>query len=93
MIQSFKDETTKAVFEGKQPRRFPATALGAARRKLFQLHAAARIEDMRIPPGNRLEALQGDRAGQWSVRINDQYRLCFTWGENGPENVELVDYH
>ncbi len=93
MIQSFQDEATKQVFEGRQPRRFPTQVFAAARRKLLQLHAAAVIEDMRIPPGNRLEALQGDRVGQWSVRVNDQYRICFVWGEKGPEQVEFVDYH
>ncbi|CAN7618142.1 type II toxin-antitoxin system RelE/ParE family toxin [Phenylobacterium sp. LjRoot164] len=93
MIQGFEDETTKEVFEGRVPRRFPTNVFQAARRKLLQLDAAAVVEDMRIPPGNRLEALQGDRAGQWSVRVNDQYRICFIWGPRGPANVEFVDYH
>jgi proteic killer suppression protein len=93
MIQSFRDEATKEVFEGRSPRRFPANLLAATRRKLFQLDAAVVVEDMRAPPGNRLEALKGDRDGQWSVRVNDQYRVCFVWGPQGPELVEFVDYH
>lgn len=93
MIQSFHDEATKDVFEGRLQRRFPQNVFAAARRKLLQLDAAVMVEDMRIPPGNRLELLRGDRAGQWSVRINDQYRICFTWGPSGPEDVEFVDYH
>lgn len=64
-----------------------------AQRKLNMLHAATSIQDLRSPPGNRLEALQGNRQGQHSIRINDQYRICFIWGANGPENVEIVDYH
>lgn len=93
MIQSFHDETTEEVFKGKVPRRFPQNVFAAARRKMLQLDAAAVVEDMRIPPGNMLEALQGKRAGQWSVRVNAQYRICFTWGPQGPESVEFVDYH
>lgn len=64
-----------------------------ARRKLRQLEIAARLEDLRVPPGNRLEALKGDRAGQYSIRINDQWRVCFRWAEAGAEDVEIVDYH
>jgi proteic killer suppression protein len=64
-----------------------------ARRKLRQLEIASRLDDLRIPPGNRLEALRGDRSGQHSIRINDQYRLCFVWSDSGAENVEIVDYH
>lgn len=93
MIQSFRSDDVKDVFEGRQPRRFPANLFAAARRKLLQLDAAAMVEDMRIPPGNRLEALRGDRAGRWSVRVNYQFRICFTWGPQGPEDVEFVDYH
>ncbi len=92
-IQSWADETTKAVFEGRNPRRFPANLIPAARRKMLQLNGAVRVEDMLAPPGNRLHALTGDRQGQWSVSVNDQYRLCFVWGPNGPENVEITDYH
>ena len=68
-------------------------AVTKARRKLRQLEIAQRLEDLRIPPGNRLEPLRGDRAGQHSIRINDQYRLCFLWSDSGPEGVEIVDYH
>lgn len=93
MIQGFRDETTKEVFEGRMPRRFPQNVFAAARRKLLQLDAAAVLEDMRVPPGNMLEALHGGRVGQWSVRVNAQYRICFTWGPQGPDNVEFVDYH
>jgi len=67
--------------------------LSVARRKLRQLEIAGRLEDLRVPPGNRLEALKGDRAGQYSIRINDQYRVCFVWTAAGPEDVEIVDYH
>ena len=66
---------------------------GVARRKLRQLEIAGRLEDLRIPPGNRLEALRGDRAGQYSIRINDQFRLCFRWTAAGAEDVEITDYH
>jgi proteic killer suppression protein len=93
MIQGFQDQATRDVFEGRMPRRFPQNVFQAARRKLLQLDAALVVEDMRIPPGNRLEALHGARVGQWSVRVNDQYRICFTWGPQGPDNVEFVDYH
>lgn len=65
----------------------------AAVRKLDMIDAAHRLDDLRSPPGNRLERLVGDRAGQWSIRINDQWRICFRWGESGPEDVEIVDYH
>lgn len=93
MIQGFHNQATRDVFEGRMPRRFPQNIFAAARRKLLQLDAALVVEDMRIPPGNRLEALHGARVGQWSVRVNDQYRICFTWGPQGPDNVEFVDYH
>jgi proteic killer suppression protein len=93
MIQSFKGKATQTVFEGRAPKGFPPDLLAAARRRLTQLHAAARVEDMRTPPGNRLHALKADRDGQWSVSINDQFRICFKWGERGPEEVEITDYH
>ncbi len=93
MIQSWKDDALAQVMAGRSPRGFPATVLSSTRRKLFQLDGATRIEDLRSPPGNRLHELTGDRAGQWSISVNDQYRLCFVWGPNGPENVEFVDYH
>jgi proteic killer suppression protein len=93
MIVSFGDEVTEAVFQGRQPRRFPPDLLAVTRRKLFQLHAAARLDDLRVPPANRLEVLQGDRAGQHSIRVNDRFRLCFVWTDAGPEEVQFVDYH
>lgn len=93
MIRSFGDKATKAVFEGKSLKGFPADLRKVARRKLEMLHAAFVLDDLRIPPGNRLEALSGDRIGQHSIRINDQWRICFVWANGGAENVEIVDYH
>ncbi len=93
MIRSFKTKATEAVFQGQGVKGVGADVAKAARRRLAQLDAAAQLEDMRDPPGNRLHALQGDRAGQWAVRVNDQFRVCFLWGPAGPEDVELVDYH
>ncbi|MBK6637509.1 MAG: type II toxin-antitoxin system RelE/ParE family toxin [Rhodocyclaceae bacterium] len=92
MIQSFKCQYTQALFEGGQPRRFRAIA-GVAERKLAQLAAAQTLEFLRSPPGNRMEALKRDRAGQHSIRINDQWRVCFVWTDSGPADVEIVDYH
>jgi proteic killer suppression protein len=93
MIQSFRDRRTGAVFLGEKPKDLPPDILRTAYRKLLQLHAAGHVDEMRAPPGNRLEQLKGDRAGQWSVRINDQWRICFDWIEGHAENVEIVDYH
>ena len=92
MIQSFRDDDTEAVFNGETPRGF-AAPIKVARRKLEMLNAATRLEDLRVPPNNRLEALKGDRAGQHSIRVNDQYRVCFVWTDAGPKDVEIVDYH
>lgn len=92
MIRSFADAETRRLFETGQSKRF-AAILRPATRKLAQLDAAKELRDLRSPPGNRLEALAGDRAGQHSVRINRQFRLCFVWTEPGPEDVEIVDYH
>lgn len=92
MIQSFRCKETQAIFEGGTPRRFRAIQ-GVSERKLAQLAAAQTLDFLRSPPGNRLEALKGDRAGQHSIRINDQWRLCFVWTDSGPANVEIVDYH
>jgi proteic killer suppression protein len=92
VIKSFKSTKTRRLFETGQSRRFGAIA-DAAVRKLVQLEAAATLEFLRSPPGNRLEALRGDRAGQFSIRINDQWRVCFRWTDAGPEDVEIVDYH
>jgi proteic killer suppression protein len=93
MIRGFRDATTRAVFEGEAPKRFPADLVKVARRKLRYLNAAASLGDLRAPPGNRLEALQADRAGQHSIRINDQFRVCFVWTPEGPTQVEITDYH
>lgn len=92
MIKTFKCADTQALFKLGRVARF-VNIERAALRKLKQLDLARRIEDMRAPPANRLEALKGDRTGQWSVRINDQFRLCFRWSEGGAEDVEIVDYH
>jgi proteic killer suppression protein len=92
MILSFRDSDTATLASGKGVKRFVAFE-SVARRKLRQLEIAGRLDDLRIPPGNRLEALKGDRAGQHGIRINDQYRICFRWTPAGPEDVEIVDYH
>lgn len=92
MIRSFKDADTETLFKLGRVRRF-VNIERPALRKLKQLDLARHIEDMRAPPANRLEKLSGDRAGQWSVRINDQFRVCFRWAEGGAEDVEIVDYH
>lgn len=92
MIVSFRDSDTEALARGKRVKRFVAFE-SIARRKLRQLEIAGRLDDLRVPPGNRLEALKGDRVGQHSIRINDQFRLCFVWTAAGPAAVEIVDYH
>ncbi|MDZ7582710.1 MAG: type II toxin-antitoxin system RelE/ParE family toxin [Deltaproteobacteria bacterium] len=92
MIRSFKCSDTEALSKGNRVKRFASIAT-IARRKLRQLEIAAKLEDLRVPPGNRLEALKGDRAGQHSIRINRQWRICFRWTEAGAENVEIIDYH
>jgi proteic killer suppression protein len=91
VIKSFRDGATRALFEGKPSRRLRSIAKVAGR-KLDMLDAATRLEDLRSPPGNRLEALKGKRTGQHSIRINDQWRICFVWND-GAEDVEIVDYH
>lgn len=91
-IKSFHDSETEALFQGQRVRRF-VNIERVAMRKLAMLNAAGRLDDLRIPPANRLEALRGDRAGQHSIRINDQFRVCFIWTEEGPTRVEIVDYH
>jgi proteic killer suppression protein len=93
VIRSFRGRRTEAVFGGESPKGFPADLVKVARRKLRYLNAAVKLDDLRAPPGNRLEALAGDRKGQHSIRINDQFRICFVWTAEGPENVEIVDYH
>ena len=92
MIVSFNSAETEALANGRRVRRFQSIET-VARRKLRQLQIAGRLEDLRVPPGNRLEALKGDRAGQHSIRVNDQYRVCFRWTAVGAEDVEIVDYH
>ena len=92
MIVSYKGADTEALAGGRRVGRF-ANIESVARRKLRQLQIAGRLEDLRVPPGNRLEALRGERTGQHSVRINDQYRVCFRWTAAGAEDVEIVDYH
>ena len=92
MIVSYRDDETQRLADGWRVRRFVSIE-AAARRKLRQLQIAAGLDDLRVPPGNRLEALKGDRRGQYSVRINDQYRLCFRWTVAGAEDVEIVDDH
>ena len=92
MIVSFRDAETEALANGRRVRRF-ASIETIVRRKLFQLQIAGRLDDLRVPPGNRLQALKGRRAGQHSIRVNDQYRVCFRWTPAGPADVEVVDYH
>ena len=92
MIQSFADRATARLWDGDFVRAFAALQQ-SARRKLDMLDSAGKLDDLRAPPGNRLEALTGDRRGQHSIRINDQWRICFRWTDEGPEDVEIVDYH
>jgi proteic killer suppression protein len=92
VIRSFGCADTEALAHGNHVGRFESLSR-VARRKLRQLEVAGRLGDLRIPPGNRLEALKGDRQGQYSIRINDQWRICFRWTANGAEDVEIVDYH
>lgn len=92
MICSFSCSDTEALFNSRAVARF-RNIERAARRKLLQVHAATELRSLRIPPGNRLEALKGGRKGQHSIRVNDQWRICFTWKSDGAHNVEIVDYH
>jgi len=97
MIRSFKNAGTEDIFNGKNTRvarqACPQNLWRVAVRKLDQLDSVTSLEELWIPPGNRLEALAGDRKGQYSIRINDQYRICFVWAETEPDQVEVVDYH
>ena len=93
MIISFKDSDTEALYNGKRPRRIPADVASRAVRKLFLIDTVTRLEDLRVPPGNRLEALAGDRQGQYSVRVKDQWRICFEWSDGDARNVEFTHYH
>ena len=93
MIRNFADKETERIWNGDISRRLPNQIQALARRKLRMLNAAQRLDDLRIPPANRLEALRGKRSGQHSIRINDQWRICFVWREGQCDAVEIVDYH
>lgn len=93
MIQSFADDTTRRVWNRENVPRLGPDIQRAAQKKLRQLNAAGNLTDLRVPPGNRLEKLAGNRSGQYSIRVNDQYRICFAWTEQGPADVEITDYH
>ena len=93
MIQSFADAETEKLSQGIVSRRLPQNLQSVMHRKLVMVNAAAKLEDLRVPPGNRLEPLKGDRKGQHSIRVNQQWRVCFRWTESGPADVEIVDYH
>lgn len=92
MILTFRDVETEKIWHGERSRRLGPDIQDGALRKLRLLNAARSLEDLKVPPGNRLERLKGDRAGQWSIRINSQWRICFRW-QNGAHDVEIVDYH
>jgi toxin HigB-1 len=97
VIVTFRDEGTEDVFDGRNTKKArkacPQKLWRVAFRKLDQINQAVELNDLRVPPGNRLEEVEGERKGQYSIRINDQYRVCFTWTERGAERVEIVDYH
>lgn len=93
MITTFHDDETYKVWEGEFSKKLPVQIQAVARRKLRMINNARRIEDLRIPPNNRLEPLKGNRKGQWSIRINDQWRVCFVWNDVHAERVEICDYH
>jgi proteic killer suppression protein len=93
VLRSFRDKEIEAIWLRQRSRKLDGAAQRAAWRKLAMLDAAETLADLRIPPGNRLEKLTGDRAGQYSIRINQQWRICFTWSDAGPEDVEIVDDH
>ena len=93
MIKTFKCKETERIWNDKRSLRFPAKIQDRALRKLLQLEASICLQDLKAPPSNHLEALKGDRKGQWSIRINQQWRICFRWTENEAWDVEIVDYH
>jgi proteic killer suppression protein len=93
MIQSFGDNEAELIWSGRRSRKLPSEIQAVALRKLRLLNQARVLADLRVPPGNRLEALKADRQGAHSIRINDQWRICFVWDEGGPRDVEIVDYH
>lgn len=93
MIRSFADRETAKIWQGRLSRKLPQEIQGVARRKLRMLNNATNVTDLRVPPGNRLELLRGDRAGQHSIRVNDQWRICFYWQDDDAHDVEITDYH
>ena len=93
MIRSFRDKHTEQLFNRNKPRKYPPEILRRSKIKLNLIDAAETIDDLNVPPGNRLEQLSGDRFGQWSIRINQQWRICFEWRNGDAYNVEIVDYH
>ncbi len=93
MIVSFRDAEAATIWSGRRSRRLPGDIQAPALRKLRLVNNAKRLEDLRVPPGNRLEALRGERQGQYSIRVNDQWRICFVWREGHAHQVEIVDYH
>jgi proteic killer suppression protein len=93
VIQSFADARTRELWRSGKARRVPSSLQRVALRKLVMLHSAAELKDLAVPPGNRLEPLHGDREGQYSIRVNDQFRICFYWREGNAHEVEIVDYH
>jgi proteic killer suppression protein len=93
MIRSFCNKETERIWLGQRSRKFPGDVQERALRKLRQIDASLTLEDLRNPPGNLLEALRRDRMGQWSIRINDQWRICFRWSDGEAHDVEIVDYH
>lgn len=93
MIENFASEETKKIFFGEISTKLPKGIQRAARRKLIYIDDAEDLQDLLAPPGNRLEKLKGDRAGQYSIRINDQWRICFEWADHKARNVEIIDYH
>ena len=93
MIRGFRDRETERIWRGQRSRRLPGDIQLIARRKLRMLNNARTLDDLRVPPANRLERLKGNRAGQHSIRINDQWRICFVWQRGDAQNVEIVDYH
>ena len=93
MIRSYANKATQQLFERKSPRQIPGDIQRIALRKILQIHAATDLDFLRVPPGNRLESLKGNRKGQYSVRINDQWHICFRWRQGDAYDVEIVDYH
>jgi toxin HigB-1 len=93
MIKTFADKQTAAIFQGFRVKQLPSEIQATARRQLKQIDATNALDTLRVPPGNQLEQLKGDRIGQWSIRINDQWRICFRWSDTDASDVEIADYH